>query len=496
MPHAQTRLLPSLLLPLIALPGTALADLTATGLWADWQTAARGQGMSVTAQTTTQTEDGLRLTGVETRLTQADGAAITAVVPLVTLTELGDGRVELAIPEGKQVTITPAGDDSSSALLAVDTSGLTVTASGTPEETDYVWSAPALSVTLEEFEPGEAPLEADLTLTATDLSGRLTGYDAELDGPVTAVFEAAETAWAVSFSDPVSGAAMSTEATQQDVVIQAESIGMTPDGTPGDDTQLRMAFDSGSGTSRSSQSIGGTTQLTETSHESASLRADLTAEQGFYTGAGAGIAVTIDDPNMPVRPITLTLDEVDMAFVGPVSDADTPQPFDVTLEVIGLAPTEALWAQLDPAGMLPREPMTLTADLEGQALVGPAARIPGMPEAASSDFAPTEVTVNGINLTYGEARAEATGAFSFPTPSDAAIPLSQPQPVGTLDVTLTGVLDLLTQLGQSGLVPQQQLMAAQMMIGMFAAPQPDGTMTSRIESREDGSLFINGNRIR
>lgn len=496
MPHAQTRLLPSLLLPLIALPGTALADLTATGLWADWQSAARAQGMSVTAQTTTQTEDGLRLTGVETRLTQTDETTITAVVPLVTLTELGDGRVELAIPEGKQVTITPSGDDSSSALLAVDTSGLTVTASGTPEETDYVWSAPTLSVTLEEFEPGEAPMEADLNLTATDLSGRLTGYDAQLDGPVTAVFEAAETAWAVSFADPVSGAAMSTEATQQNVVIQAESIGMTPDGTPGDDAHLRMAFDAGSGTSRSSQSFEGATQITETSHQSASLRADLTPERAFYTGAGADIAITLDDPNLPVRPIMLTLDELDMAFVGPVTEADTPQPFDLTLEVIGLAPSAELWTQLDPAGMLPREPLTLTADLEGQALLGPAARVPGLPQGASADFAPTELAVNGVDLTYGAASALATGAFTFPRPSDAAVPLSQPQPVGTLDVTLTGIGDLLGQLSQSGLLPQQQLMAAQMMLGMFATSQPDGTMTSRIETRADGSLFVNGTQLR
>ena len=490
------RLMPALLLPLLALPGAADADLTAAGLWTDWQSAAASRDITVAAEEVTEIGDGLLLTGVTARLMQQDDATVTAEIPLVTLSELGDGQVQIAFPEGQRIAFEQTGDTPMSAVLAIDTAALTVTASGTPAETDYAWLAPMLSVTLEEFDPGDEPLEADLSVTARDLSGRLTGYDAQLDGPITAVFEAAETAWSFGFTDPAADATMNTEASQSDVVLQAESIGLSPEGTPGDDARLRLAFDAGSGMSRSTQSFEGETQLSETSHDSASFRVDMTPEEAFYTGAGAGVSVTLDGPALPVRPIIMAIEELDMAFVGPVADADTPQPFDLTLEVINLMPDASLWAQLDPGEALPRVPVTLEADLEGQALLGPAARIPAMPAGSSPEFAPTELTVNRIDLSYGDSSAKATGAFTFPAPSDAAVPLSQPQPEGALDVTLTGIPELLGLLSQSGLLQQQQMMAAQMMLGMFTAPQPDGTMTSRIESRSDGSLFVNGNQMR
>lgn len=488
------------LLPVLAVPGAALADLTAAGLWEDWQGAATAQGVTLAAESVRETDGGLLLSGVTSTLLEgrAETASVTAIVPSITLTERDDGTVVVTLPDGKRIEIVQIGASPERAVLAVDTKGLTVTASGTRAETDYAWAAPVLSVSLAEFDPGALSAEADLSLTLTELSGRLTGYDGALDGPVTGVFEAAQTDWSVTFADQTSGASMATEALQRDVVIQAESTATDPDGPQTDTARMRFAFDSGSGTSSSSQTAQGATKVSTTSHAKASIRMDFGPETALYTAGAEGVSVMVDDPAMPLRPITLTVGEVDLAFAGPAAEGPVPQPFDLTIELQNLTVDDGFWTGLDPAGVLPRDPMVLSADIDGLALFGTAAEIPGMPPEAAPSFAPSEATVNRLFLGYGDTTAEATGAFTFPSPAEIAegMGLSQPQPVGALDVTMTGILELLGKLGQAGVVPPQQMMGAQMMLGMFAVPQSDGTLTSRIETTADGGLLVNGNRLR
>ena len=48
----------------------------------------------------------------------------------------------------------------------------------------------------------------------------------------------------------------------------------------------------------------------------------------------------------------------------------------------------------------------------------------------------------------------------------------------------------------AGLVPQEQLMGAQMMIGMFAKPNGDDAFTSEVEVSGDGQVLVNGQRMR
>jgi hypothetical protein len=44
-------------------------------------------------------------------------------------------------------------------------------------------------------------------------------------------------------------------------------------------------------------------------------------------------------------------------------------------------------------------------------------------------------------------------------------------------------------------VPEDQVMMAQMMMGMFAVPAGDDMLTSTIEFTADGGIFANGQQI-
>ena len=46
-----------------------------------------------------------------------------------------------------------------------------------------------------------------------------------------------------------------------------------------------------------------------------------------------------------------------------------------------------------------------------------------------------------------------------------------------------------------GLVPDDQMMGMRMMMGMFAVPAGEDALTSRIEFRDDGGIYANGQRI-
>ena len=71
-----------------------------------------------------------------------------------------------------------------------------------------------------------------------------------------------------------------------------------------------------------------------------------------------------------------------------------------------------------------------------------------------------------------------------------------PAPTGTIDLKAVGVNGLLDKLMAMGLVPEDQMMGARMMLGMFAKVvegQPD-TMTSNVEFK-DKHLFVNGMQL-
>ncbi len=70
------------------------------------------------------------------------------------------------------------------------------------------------------------------------------------------------------------------------------------------------------------------------------------------------------------------------------------------------------------------------------------------------------------------------------------------RPVGEISVLLSGAQQLLSRLVQAGILPQDQAMSTQMMMGMFARPGTnEGELVSNIRLTEDGRIFINDQQV-
>lgn len=101
------------------------------------------------------------------------------------------------------------------------------------------------------------------------------------------------------------------------------------------------------------------------------------------------------------------------------------------------------------------------------------------------------LTVNKVAFNAAGASADVNGQLSF---NDGD--MSQP-PVGELNGTFVGVNGLIDNLVAMGLVPQDQVMGAKMMMMMFAKPvdgQAD-TLETKLEFKEGGSIFANGQQV-
>ena len=106
---------------------------------------------------------------------------------------------------------------------------------------------------------------------------------------------------------------------------------------------------------------------------------------------------------------------------------------------------------------------------------------------------PVRVALNDVSLKAVGAEAKLNGELRAPEGST----MSEAQ-VGTISGEFTGIEPLLTTLSGMGFIQQEQMMAARMMLTMFARPvegEPD-KLTTELEFREDGSIFANGQQVR
>jgi hypothetical protein len=213
-----------------------------------------------------------------------------------------------------------------------------------------------------------------------------------------------------------------------------------------------------------------------------------------YKGGGKEIEVIASGAQIPFPEVALRYAESVFDFAVPLSKGDAPQPFNMTVKLIGATISDEVWGLFDPAGSLPRDPATLIVDANGTAklamdLTDEAATNSGQPPGTleSLNLPDLQLTAAGADLT-------GAGAFTFDN-TDLTTFQGMPAPTGRIDLKLVGGNGLLDKLIQLGYVPEDQAMGLRMMLGMFARPGegPD-TLTSTIEFRDKG-LFANGMQL-
>lgn len=483
----------------------ALADVTAEDVWQDWRSYLEVFGYEVTG-TPQRGAQGIVIPdfGLSQTLPEGEGR-VEMRFGRIELQERGDGTVSVIYPESLSMALalSPVEGEAVTAVLQMAHSGLEITASGTPDALRYVYSADDLRFDLGEVTVDGVPVEeleaglhlgglAGASVTQPEEGGRRFLQDVT-SGPVR---------YELRFNDAGTGSAL-------DYAGEVQSLGYTarmrlPDGLDADDMAAAlaagMALDGqlsfGAGEGRFSVSEAGETTRGTSRSTRTELDGDFSAEGLAYGLRVEGLETEVESDSLPV-PMAYGIDRVGAHLAMPVTQSDAMQDFGLVLDLNGLTLSDTIWGMIDPNARLPRDPADLTVDLSGRGRLTADIFDPEKMEALTrSGERPGEiesVVLNRLLLSLAGAKLTGVGAVELDSPEGNAMPPAE----GTVDLRLEGGNGLLDRLIEMGLVPQEQATTVRMMAAMFAqVGEGEDTLTSRIELQKDGSLLVNGQRLR
>ena len=491
-------------LSLVLLAQAASAEVTPAEVWANWQALATAAGQEITFDNVAESGDAVEVSGLLITYTDDLGGSFSASIDNVTFTDNGDGTVGVTMSESYPMTLAfPAEDEGPSAMkLTVNQPGLMITAGGSATETKYDFTAPTVSVVLDEIKDQAGAVldtKADLVLTGSTASYLVaTAGDAtQLDSS----FATGSLALNVSGSNPESSESGTFSVSFNDLK------GTTKGNLLGAEIMANMAAALNSGfTSDSDMSFGAMTLTADVTDSTGP-----TAIKGSATGGGfvlgldktrinygtslKGAQFTVSGAQIPFPEVAVGFAESAFNVLIPASKSEEPQDFAFLTKIVDLTVSEDVWGLFDPAATLSREPATFILDTKGtgrwlQDIMDPEVQMEGVePPGELNSLDLTQVLLKAAG-----AEIAATGGLTFDN-SGATTFQGMPAPSGTIDVTIKGVNKLIDNLIAMGLLPEDQAMGARMMLGMFTRPGagPD-EVTSVIEFK-DGGLFANGQQL-
>jgi hypothetical protein len=187
------------------------------------------------------------------------------------------------------------------------------------------------------------------------------------------------------------------------------------------------------------------------------------------------------------------MDNLSFTLVVPVV-APEGGDYQIAMNLGNLVVGDAAWAMFDPSGALPRDPANLSIDVAGKAKMD----LPALMDAESTgatapDPEPLSLDLRDLAIKVAGAALTGTGSFTF---DNSMLAMGgPPMPIGAADLRLEGGNRLIDGLIAVGLMTQEDAMGARMMMAMFGVPGGEDVLTSKIEAREGGSIFVNGQQI-
>lgn len=486
----------------------AIADVSATDVWANYDAYVASLGGAMSGDLSTS--------GAVTTITNAK---VNFVLPMgfgnvavavsdITMTENGDGTVAVTYPSPMIVAISGNLQEVGpfAATLQSEQGAYDVIASGDAGDVTYKGTGTDLSYTL-----------LDVTFAGSEewtikASGTVAGFELETrvtEGNLITV-ESATTMGANTYEFDMSGpdGIVSTNTGSYGATQATASLSLPVGGS--DIMNLSQAIRDGLSVDIVSRGTGSQGTATTT------LNGQIVTDQDTTAGASevtmrlgeSGLAVdgNVDDIAMTVTmadlmpfPIEGAIDQITANYVLPVNASDAQQEFRYAFGLNGITVSDDIWGLFDPAGELPRDPATIALDLSGYGVTGlDLLDIPSMMALSQGGDVPVqvdEVTLNSMTIAAAGAEITAQGAFILDNDDMATFP-GFPRPEGALDMTLSGVNGLMDKLAALGFIPEEELMAPRMMLGMFATPVGDDELTSTIEVNSEGHVLANGQRLR
>ena len=481
----------------------ASADVTPEEIWQNWQDMTTSYGQTIKSTSATRNGDTLHIEGAAISMDDGKGAVFDAQMGTIDFKDLGDGTVEVTLPDSYPISMkTPAPDETSKALdlaIMLTQPGMKVIASGTAAETGYAISAPTMNIKVTDASGASPDNSGDITLTGVTGKYLVAGTDTKTLDSTFAVQSMDVVILAKETDQPFD---MKLTANYADLTGTSKGTFLGVAAMENMATALKAGFaiDGGFAYGKNTFDLQvtdetGPTHVVATS-DSGSLTVGLDKSHLAYSVGSKGAAFTISGASIPIPEVKVSYSEVLFNLSMPVSKSDVPEDFAFTTKVVDLAVSDDIWKMGDPTGALPHDPATIIIDAKGKAKLTVDIVDKTATEALGA-APPGELhSLELIDLTAKIAGAALTGSGSLTFDNtDLTTFEGMPLPTGTIDLKLVGANTLLDKLIAMGLVAEDQAMGFRMMAGMFTkVGEGEDTLTSTLEFKDKG-FFANGQRL-
>lgn len=481
---------------------TVLADVTAQQVWDSWK---GGMLMSAEGTLTIGSENmsGGVLTVSDLAINiNEDGTVVSAVLDELVFTENGDGTVSVTMSEDYPITVTDTGFDGTETMvsMALRQTGMVLTVSGTPEELTHDMTADRYAFELDSVsEPGTDASGSGM-FALNDMAVSYTMIEGELRSVMMAL-SVGSVDVLLDVNDPETGTIVNISGQIADLESDASMvIPATIETSPETVLADGLAFEGG-------YSFGNSAYVFNVTESGMAVAGSVAIESGetevaldstvFAYGSGTrGIAVDVTGGMIPF-PVSISLTEYGVAAFVPLSQTAEPAEFGAGLTLSELSVNDEIWAMIDPGAVLPRDPATAIIDVTGTARLFYDIADPAQATALAMADVPGEIhslNLNDLVVSIAGAQISGAGAFTFDN-ADLATFGGIPRPLGEVSLQINGVNGLIDNLVSMGLLPEDQVMAARMMMGLFTVATGDDQLTSKIEVNAEGHLLANGQRL-
>lgn len=482
------------------LSSTAIADVTSDQIWGDMKGIYEEMGYKIDVGSESQDGETLNINDVVMSMTVEEGQVVVSGVSFA-FEQLSDGTVSISVPE--EMPLTAEFDDVAINLL-MTIKDMSIIASGDENNTKFDFNASSYGISLVDIKQGDVAFSPTISATANDMSG----FYAIENGDLTKM----EGDFALSSLDIIADV-KNPEGGDQLVNATVNLKGLTetfnysiPAEVDYNDMPAALAAGLGGEVSASHDGIDFDIVVTD-EKEGFDLKGSSASGQLKYALSQDGIGakwgsantqVTVIPAQLPL-PISIGIEETSNEIQFPVSKSDTPEEARLKFKVAGLSVDEALWGMIDPSAALPRDPATLIIDLSSKLnLDFDLFNVEAAEDMMGDEFPGKlhSLDINALQLSAVGAEFTGSGGFTFNN-DDLTTFDGVPAPTGSLDLKLVGGNGLLDKLVQMGLLPEEQAMGARMMTGMFTnAGEGEDELVSKIEVKEDGSVYANGQRLK
>lgn len=484
--------------------GAAQADVTAQEVWDNWKATLESSGAGVvTFDSEDMSGDTLTVSGLTLDIEDPE-ASVTAELGELAFVEQGDGTVRVELPQEVPVAVDTLTEDGTTVTLtlSVRQEGAEVEVSGSPEEMTYDIGAERYVIGLDPVENLDG---ADINAGSLEVAGIEGTYTVATDEMREVDYEAsAETVTISADVEQTDGSGLFK------MLATVEDLGVTADITSPleiDEENAESVFVDGLSFDVRYESGATDYSFTATDEEgtvegsggteSGSLEVAMDSEGFTYSGGAEAPIVSLSGSKMPM-PVDASMQDYSYNLNLPLSTSEEPRDFSLQLALNELSVNDEVWSTVDPAGQLPHDPATVNLDLSGTAKLYFDVLDPEQAQAMMMSDMPAELHSLSLNdLTVRIAGAELTGegAFTFDN-EDLETFEGFPAPDGSVTLKAEGLNGLIDTLSDMGLLPQEQVMGARMMMGMFARSTGDDQLESTLEVNGEGQIIANGQRIR